>query len=290
MGAAMILIIGATGKVGSATLQQLTANGEVVRALVRSPEKAAAIAGPGIETSIADLDQPHTLEVALQDVTRALLISPRDPNVVELQCNFIDVARRIGPIHIVKLSGLGTSLDSPLRTGRWHAQIEAHLATSGLPFTHLHPPYFMQNTLRFAPSIAANGQFSAAMGPAQVAMIDIRDIAAVAATALTTDGHAGRTYRITGPEVLSHQDIARTLTAILGKPVSYQDVPLDVMCEQWRRRGTPAWEVEVQLEYHQAFRHGTAATITDTVEAVTGMRPRPFEQFVREHLTAFTGA
>ena len=286
----MILIVGATGKVGSSALHQLTASGKPVRALVRSPEKAAAIAGPGIETVIGDLERPHTLEVALQGVTRALLISPRDPNVVELQCNFIDVAKRVGLVHIVKLSGLGTSLDSPLRTGRWHAHIEAHLAASGLPFTHLHPPYFMQNTLRFAPSIAASGQFSAAMGPAKVAMIDVRDIAAVAATALTTEGHVGQTYLITGPEALSYQDIAGKVAAITGKPVSYQDVPLDVACAQWRARGTPEWEVEVQLEYQRAFRNGAAATVMNMVEAVTGERPRTFDQFVREHLTAFTGA
>jgi uncharacterized protein YbjT (DUF2867 family) len=121
----------------------------------------------------------------------------------------------------------------------------------------------MQNTLRFAPAIVASGQFSAAMGPAKVAMIDICDIAAVAVTALTTDDHAGHTYLITGPEALSYQDIAGKLAVIIGKPVSYQDVPFEAMREQWRTRGTPEWEVEVQMEYHQAFRNGAAATVTD---------------------------
>lgn len=285
----MILIIGATGKVGTATIQQLRAKGRRLRALVRSPEKAAVIAGSDIETAIGDLRHPDTLEAAMDGVTAALLISPRDPDVVELQCNFIDVAKRVGSVHVVKLSGLGTSLDSPLRTGRWHAQIEAYVTASGLPFTYLHPPYFMQNVLRFAPAIAASGQFSAAMGQAQVALIDIHDIAAVAVAALTTEGHTGNTYLITGPEALSYHDIATKLTAIIGKPVSYRDVPLAVMQEQWRARGTPAWEIAVQQEYHEAFRKGAAANVTDTVEAVTGMRPRTFDQFVREHLTTFKG-
>jgi uncharacterized protein YbjT (DUF2867 family) len=286
----MILIIGATGKVGNATMQQLIAMGKPVRALVRSAQKAAAIAGPGLETVIGDLAQPDALESALQGVTRALLISPRDPNVVELQCRFIDVARSVGSVHIVKLSGLGTALDSPLRTGRWHAQIEAHVKASGLPYTHLHPPYFMQNTLQFAPTIVASGQFSAAMEGAKVAMIDVRDIAAVAVAALTTDGHAGQTYVITGPEALSYADVAWKLSAATGRPVAYQDVPLDVMQQRWLARGLPPWEIEVQTEYNAAFRNGAASMITETVGTVTGKQPRSFDQFAREYLMAFKGA
>jgi uncharacterized protein YbjT (DUF2867 family) len=286
----VILIVGATGKVGSAAMQQLTARGHSVRALVRSPARAAAVAGPGVEPVIGDLAQPRTLEAALAGVRRALLVSPRHPDVVELQGNFIEVAKRLGPVHIVKLSGLGTALNSPLRTGRWHAQIEAHLEASGLPYTHLRPPYFMQNTLRFAPSIAASGQFSAAMGQGKIAMVDVRDIAAVAVAALTADGHAGKTYVITGPEALSCDDVARKLSALLGRPVSYQDVPLEVMRQRWLASGTPAWEVEVQMEYHEAFRNNVAAVVTDTVEAVTGQRPRTFDRFARDHLAAFKGA
>jgi uncharacterized protein YbjT (DUF2867 family) len=107
--------------------------------------------------------------------------------------------------------------------------------------------------------------------------------------ALTIDGHAGHTYFITGPEALSYQDIAGKLANILDRPVTYQDVPLEVMREQWRASGIPAWEIAVQMEYHQAFGNGVAAGVTNTVEAVTGLRPRAFDQFVREHLPAFKG-
>jgi uncharacterized protein YbjT (DUF2867 family) len=199
----------------------------------------------------------------------------------------VDVAQQVGTVHIVKLSGLGTALDSPLRTGRWHAQIEAHLEASGLPFTNLHPPYFMQNLLRFAPSIAATGQFTAAIGQAKVAMIDIRDIAAVAAVALTADGHTGKTYRITGPEALSYEDIATKLSAVIGRPVTYRNVSLAHMEEQWQARRLPQWEIEVQREYHEAFGNGTASTVTDTVGAVSGKQPRTFDAFAREHEAAF---
>src|SRR5437867_3599170 len=153
----MILVVGATGLVGSATVRQLMTLGVPVRALVRSAEKAATIAGPGVETVVGNLEQPGSFDAALDGVTRALLISPLNPRQVEWQGNFVEAARRAGAVHVVKLSGLGTALDSPLRSGRWHAQTERHIADAGLPYTPLHPPFFMQNLLRSAATVAAQG-------------------------------------------------------------------------------------------------------------------------------------
>ena len=286
----MILIVGATGLVGSATLRQLTARGVPVRALVRSAEKAAALTGPGVETVVGDLEQPASLYGALDGVTRALLISPLHPRQVEWQGNFVESARRAGAVHIVKLSGLGTAPDSPLRSGRWHAQTERHIADAGLPFTCLHPPFFMQNLLRSAAVIAAQGVLVAAMQTGKIAMVDARDVAAVAVAALTSDGHVGKTYTITGPEALSFQEIAQKLAAATDRRVSYQDVPLASVRQELVAAGLPAWLVEVRMEFATALRDGYAATVTDTVQAVTGQPARTFDTFVREHAALFRGA
>ena len=283
----MILITGATGRIGSATVQQLAASGLCVRALVRSLEKAASIAGPGVEVVRGDLEQTPSFEAALQGVTRALLVSPLDPRQVALQGNFIEAAKRAGPVHIVKISGLGTALDSPVRSGRWHAQTEAHLEASGLPFTHLRPLFFMQNLLRFAQAVAQTGEFAAALGEGKVAMIDVRDIAAVAVAALTMDGHTGKAYTITGPEALTYDDVAKKLSWVTGKPVSYRDVPSAVVRQRLLETGMPDWYVEVQMDFHAALREGGASIVTDTVESVTGKPPRSFEQFAREHAALF---
>jgi uncharacterized protein YbjT (DUF2867 family) len=285
----MILITGATGRVGSATLQQLSGRSVPVRALIRTPEKATSVTGPGVETAVGDLAKPRSLEAALQGVTAALLVSPLDPQQVELQGNFIDAARRAGQPHIVKVSGLGTALDSPVRSGRWHAQIEKHLEDSGLPFTHLRPLFFMQNVLRFAPTIRSNGEFVGALRQGEVAMIDAHDIAAVAAAVLTISGHARQAYVLTGPEALSYQEVAERLSKMLNRPVAYKDVPLEVMRQRLRAAGMPEWQVEVQLDFSAALAAGHASTVTNTVEAVTGKPPRRFEQFIREHVALFTG-
>ena len=285
----MILMVGATGLVGSATLRQLTVRGVPVRALVRSAEKASTLAGPGVETVIGDLEQPASLDAALDGVTRALLISHLNPHQVEWQGNFVEAARRAGVVHIVKLSGLGTALDSPLRSGRWHAQTERHIADAGLPGTYLHPPFFMQNILRSAAAIATRGVFTASMHAGQIAMVDARDVAAVAVAALTSDGHEGKTYTLTGPESLSFQEVAQKLATATGRPVSYQDVLLATMQQELVATGLPAWLVDVRMEFATALRDGYAAVVTDTVQAVTGQPARRFDAFAREHAALFKG-
>lgn len=286
----MILIVGATGLVGSAALRQLTARGVPMRALVRSAEKAATLAGPGVETMVGDLEQPGSLDAALNGVTRALLISPLNLRQVEWQGNFVEAARRAGAVHIVKLSGLGTAPDSPLRSGRWHAQTERHIADAGLPFTCLHPPFFMQNLLRSAATIAAQGVLVASMQAGKIAMVDARDVAAVAVAALTSDSHGGKTYTITGPEALSFQEVAQKLAAATGRPVTYQDIPLAAMRQEMVATGLPAWLVEVRMEFATALRDGYATAVTDTVQAVTRQPARTFDAFAREHAALFKGA
>jgi uncharacterized protein YbjT (DUF2867 family) len=285
----MILIVGATGLVGSATLRQLTARGVPVRALVRSAEKASTLAGPGVETVIGDLEQPASLDAALDGVTRALLISPLHPLQGEWQGNVVEAARRAGAVHIIKLSGLGTAPDSPLRSGRWHAQTERHIADAGLPWTYLHPPFFMQNLLRSAAAIAAQGVLVASMQAGQIAIVDARDVAAVAVAALTSDGHVDKTYTITGPEALSFQEVAQKLAAATGRSVTYQDVPLAAMRREMVAAGLPAWLIEVRMEFATALRDGYAAAVTDTMQVVTGQSARTFDAFAREHAALFRG-
>ncbi|MGE3540929.1 MAG: SDR family oxidoreductase [Candidatus Tectimicrobiota bacterium] len=283
----MILIIGATGLVGGAVLSQLAARGIDVRALVRSPAQAAALTAPGVETVLGDLAQPTSLDAALHGVTRALLLSPHHPQQVTLQGNFVAAARRAGRVHIVKLSGLGTALDSPLHSGRWHAQIEQAVVEADLPYTFLRPLFFMQNLLRAAAEVAAHGVLAAAMQDGCIAMVDARDVAAVAVAALTSPGHVGHTYTITGPEALSYADIATTLTAATGSTVLYRDLSLADMRQQLRESGLPEWLINVRMEFAALLRASYAAEVSDTVYRVTGQAPRTFAAFAREHAGLF---
>jgi uncharacterized protein YbjT (DUF2867 family) len=121
-------------------------------------------------------------------------------------------------------------------------------------------------------------------------MVEARDVAAVAVAALTSDGHVGKTYTITGPEALSFQEVVQKLAAATGRPVTYQDVPLATVQQEMVAAGLPAWLVEVRMEFATALRDGYAAAVTDTVQAVTGQPARTFDAFAREHAALFRGA
>lgn len=286
----LLLVVGATGLVGSAVVSQLAARGVAVRVLVRRPAQATAMAASGVEPVLGDLDHPASLDAALVGITRALLISPHHPRQVELQGNFVAAARRAGSVHLVKLSGLGTALDSPLQSGRWHAQIEQAITDAGLPCTHLQPPYFMQNLLRSAAEVAAHGVLTAAMQNGRIAMVDARDVAAVAVAALTAPGHVGKTHTITGAEALSFDDIAATLSAATGRRILYRDLSLADARRQLVEAGLPDWLINVRLEFSAVLRANYAATVTQTVAAVTGRPPRTFAAFAQEHAALFRGA
>lgn len=283
----MILVTGSTGKVGSELVQRLAAQGARVRALVRGPAGAALLATPGVEVVRGDLGDPASLDAAMGGVERLFLLSGVDPRQAELQGNAVEAARRAGLQHIVKLGAAGTSLDSPITVARLHARTEQQIEASGIPFTFIKPALFMQFLMTHAPSIRSEGAFYMPMRDGRVPMVDVRDIAAVAAAALTGQGHEGRSYTVTGPEALSMGDAARKLGQALGRRVQYVDVPPDAAREAMIGQGVPAWFVEDLLKLMDVFAAGYAATVSPDVEKATGREPRSFDAFARDFAQVF---
>jgi uncharacterized protein YbjT (DUF2867 family) len=285
----MILVVGATGLVGGHVVAGLARAGVPVRAVVRSAGRGAALRGPGVEPVVADLAHPASLDAALDGVTGAFLLSPLAPDQAELQGNFVAAARRAGGVHVVKLSGLATAPDSPVRSGRLHARTERELEDSGLPFTHLRPLFFMQNLLALAPEVAATGVLATPMHAARVAMIDARDVAAVAVAVLAAPGpaHAGRAYTLTGPEALAFDEVARAIGAARGAPVSYEDQAPAARRAWLRAAGLSEWLVELRMEFAAVLSAGGAAAVTDAVRTLTGRPPRALAEFAAEHAARF---
>jgi uncharacterized protein YbjT (DUF2867 family) len=282
----VILVLGATGKVGQEVVRQLAAAGVPVRALVRDPARASHIRLPGVEIAVGDLGQPETLDRALTGVDRLFLLSPPHPDQVELQGNGIDAARRAGTRHIVKVSVAGGP-DSGTQIGRWHWTTEKQIEASGVVFTFLRPNFYMQQMLIFAPSIAATGSFSLPMGTGEVSLVDARDVAAVAVCALTEEGHDRKIYDLTGPEALSFDAIADELSRATGKRISYVHVPPEYARKQLFGSGMPRWLVDDMLILCASFRDGYGAGVSSTVRDVTHQPPRTFGQFARDYAQVF---
>ena len=285
----MILVTGATGRTGSEVVKELIAKGEQVRALVRDPERAEAIRGPGVELVVGDVEKPETWDAALNGVDKAFLLSPEGPQMAELHGKFAEAANNAGVRHLVRMSILVANPDSPLAIGKWHGEADQNVANSGIPYTIIRPAYFMQNIIGSARMIAMEGAFPGAMGDGKVGVIDTRDIGNVAATILTSDGHEGKTYPLTGPESLSLGELAGKLSAVLGKEVKYVNVSQADAKSGMMAMGMPDWMADGWAAMATMISTGAANMVTPMVKEVTGQEPRSFDQFARDYAGAFKG-
>jgi uncharacterized protein YbjT (DUF2867 family) len=278
----MILVTGATGNVGFELVKKLAAGGHRVRAFVRSRSRAQSIAFPGVEFAKGDFTNPATFPSALAGVERLFLLIPSSAEVEPQQRNFVDMARLNKVKHIVKLSQLGADAHSPARFRRYHGLVENHIRKSGVPYTFLRPNLFMQGLLNFRPTISSQCALYAPAGNAKVSVVDARDIASVAARTLTESGHEGKAYDITGPEPLTHTQMAHQLSYALRKPVKFIDVPPHAMREVLLGSGMAAWQADGLVENYEHCRRGEAAMVTSTVRDVTGREPTTFFRFAQD--------
>jgi len=287
--AGKILVTGATGSNGGAVMQNLVALGVNLRALVHHESKAQAIKDTGVEVVIADYLQPETLDAAFEGVDKIFLVTPWDPDAAKMASNAIAAAKRSGNPHIVRLSEASPPPIDVLRGGVLHAEIDAELEASGLPYTLLRPTYYMQNTMAAGQSVSSDGMIYMPFKDGKLGMIDIRDVAETAAKVLTEDGHEGKTYVMTGPESIGLDDVANELSNALGKEVKYVNVPLEAARESMIGMGMTEWTAEMFCEYMDNHSKGVSDYTTSEVEELTGHAPIAFGTFARDFASYFSG-
>jgi uncharacterized protein YbjT (DUF2867 family) len=194
----------------------------------------------------------------------------------------VDAAKK----SVVKFSAFGADANGPAGFSRWHGQSEEYLKRSGLAWTMLRPPFFMQNLFGLA-SMIQKGTIYQPAGEGKAGHVDVRDIAAVAAAALSGAGHEGKAYEITGPELLSFHDIARTFSEILGRPVAYVDVPPEAAKQSMMQSGIPEWQADAINGLMANLRAGRFERLTDAVQKVGGTNPTTLARFIAENSAAF---
>ena len=282
----MILVTGATGSNGTELIKRLSSRGAIVRAMVRKPRAGTRL--PGVEFVTGDFDDPASIRHALEGVERAFLVTNSTERAEEQQLGFVEVARAAGLRHIVYLSQLHAAKNSPVRFLRYHAVVEEAILASGIAFTNLRPNLYMQGLLGFRSSILAEGRFFAPIGDARVSIVDVRDIAAVADAALTQSGHDGKIYDITGPEPLTHAEMASKLSEAVGRSITFIDVPETVMHDALLALKFPEWQADGLIEDYAHYRRGEASAVSSTVRGVTGIPPRSFLAFAQDYRLAFS--
>jgi uncharacterized protein YbjT (DUF2867 family) len=290
----MILITGATGTIGSHVLSLLTGKGGALRAMTRDPARleVATAGADNVEVVKADYGNPASLRPAVAGVhTLFLLTVPASPSP-DHDIAMLDAARAAGVTRVVRLSAIGTGeADDEGRTiGAWHALAEEAVRTSGLAWTLLRPTTFASNCLGWAGMIRAGEPVANLTGTGAQGIVDPRDVAAVAVETLTSPGHAGRTYTLTGPDLLTVADQADVVAKALGQTVEVVDTPVDAAREQMLAAGMDPSVVDMYATGLAWARSGHNAVVTDDVARILGRPPTSFETWVEQHRSAFTDA
>jgi uncharacterized protein YbjT (DUF2867 family) len=284
----MILLTGVTGKTGGETARQLVKKGARLRALVRDEARAAALKAAGVELVVGDVADGETVRGALAGVERAFLLLPNGKRQRELEIQFTDLAVGAGVKHLVKMSSMEAVAHAKTPIPQAHWAVEQHIRASGLAWTMVKPNFFMQNLLTSANSIRQQRRFSLPMGNGTTGMADVRDIGAVCAEVLTGRGHAGQSYEITGPEVLTFYDVADRFSEVLGAKVEYVPMPIEQFRERMKNVLEP-WHLNAVAELFREIDEIGLDHTTDTFRKLMGRDPISLRQFITDNAALFSG-
>lgn len=282
----MITVFGATGNTGAPLVDTLLANGATVRAVTGNPARLDALKAKGCEAVVASFTEPAALARACDGAEKIYLVTPAHLDMRQWKANVIEAAKAAGVRHVVLATGLGASPKAGLTFGKWHSETQELLKQSGLDWTFVQPTYFMQNLLWQAGSVAKTDVYHDGLG-GPVAWIDARDIADVAAEALTGAGHEGKTYGLTGPEALVGTDIAAILSDVTGRSVSCTPLSAEESKTTMIADGMQDEVAAAMVELASIAPKGYLAGIETTVNDVLGRPARRFREFVTEHREAF---
>jgi uncharacterized protein YbjT (DUF2867 family) len=285
----MILITGATGKVGKELVLDLSGRRSGFKVMVRSKETAKDFEAKGIKAVQGDFERPETHAVALANVQTVFLLTTPRPDAVAVERKFLAACKAKGVRHVVRLSAIGANPWASSALIRNHGKCEALLEESGLQWTILRPTIFMQNLVpMIGPSVSKESTFYAPAGDALMPWVDTRDIAAVAGTVLTAKGHENLVYEITGPDALTYAQVAECLSSQLGRQISYVNVPDGAAHQSMVTMGMSPWFAEGMLTLYHMFKvNGATAQTLETVERLTGRAPRTVAAYLKENETAF---
>lgn len=277
-----ILITGATGSVGSLTIQSILAkNADVkLRAYVRNPEKAANLKNLGIELAQGDFENQDALNKAAEGMDAVFSLTLANPKAIEEGKAITLAAKNAGVKHIVRNSAIKAAPDAPTENGKMHYAADEDIKASGLTYTIFRPHFFMQNLLFATQTIKEQGAMYWGMGDGKMGLVDVRDLADSYAEVLVNGGHENKIYTLTGPESIDFYTMAKIISESIGKQVNYVAVTPDQVQESLIAMGAGEFAANLYRQYSIAYAAGWGDFTTDDIETVTGHKSRSFKQFV----------
>jgi uncharacterized protein YbjT (DUF2867 family) len=274
-----VLVIGATGKTGAAVVDALTARGVKVAAATRTPETARP--RDGVRPVRFDWADRAGWAPAFDGVEGVYIVGPyAHPTGEELVGELLADAGS-GVRRIALLSVIGADrLPPEVMMADW----ERDVRSSGAEWTILRPNWFIQNFGNaFAATLRDKGLLELPAGDAALSFVDTRDIAEVAAAALTEDGHAGQVYDITGPESFTYAQALKILGDAAGRELTYRAISHEQAARNLRAAGVRERSVTWQRGLYDLILAGANAEVTDVVERVTGHPARTLAAYAAEN-------
>ena len=280
-----ILVTGALGNVGAEVVNKLVEKGYTVRAADMDMRQLKERFGDSVEAVRFDFSDPKTYPATFRGVQRMFLMRP--PHITNIKRDMypaIDAAKRAGVKHVVFLSLIG------IKNAKYvpHYKVEQYLQEIGMQTTFLRCSFFMQNlNTTHRKEIKECSEIFVPVGKAKTSFIDVRDIGAVAAVALTEKDHAGKKYDLTGNEGLDYYEVAKIMSEVLGRKITYRNPNSLSFLIETLRRGIPFRFAVVMLGLYTSTRFGMAEPITNQVEQLTGRKPITFKEYVQDYRDAW---
>jgi NAD(P)H dehydrogenase (quinone) len=280
---ATLAVTGATGEVGGRVARRLAGRGVAQRLVVRDPARAPSL--PGVEVTQAAYGDGEAMRRALDGVATLLLVSAsEDAERVRLHTTAVDAAVAAGVERIVYLSFLACAPDATFTFARDHWHTEEHVRAAGVRHTFLRDSLYLDYFPLFA---GADGVIRGPAGDGRVAGVARDDVADVAAAVLLGDGHDGRAYDVTGPEVFTLHQAAEELTRASGRTVTYHP---ETIAEAYASRagyGAPHWVVTGWVTTYAAIATGELDVVSDTVATLAGHPPMGLAEFLRRNPASY---
>lgn len=271
----MILVTGASGQVGRHVVAQLRSVGAD---FVMSGRNPAAL---GPDAVYGDLTDPSTLPLA--GISKVFLYTV--PSGIE---GFLEAAADVEQIVLLSSQTVVDVIPSRQSIAEMHRVVEDAIVASGIPYTFLRPENFASNILMWGwpEMIRADGVLRFPYPESHSDAVHEADIAAVAVEALTSPGHEGRSYFLTGPESVTQREQLEIIGEAVGKPVRYEELT-DAEAREALRPIVPEWVMDAVVGWW-AHTDGVPAPVTDEVERITGVPARSFKQWAADHVADFT--
>ncbi len=279
-----ILVTGATGTSGSALVQELIQRNADFVIASRNPETAKAKFHKEAIRKFA-FDDPSTFESAIEGVGKVFLLGPPLQYDVDQLINpFIDFLKKKGIKRVVYFSALA---NEKMKSINFHSKIEAKLKADGFDYTILKPTFFAQNFKNYqGENILDRNMIFLPAGPHKVGFLDVNDIAAVAAVTLTENGHQQKTYELTGPELLSHAEVAYLLSETLNRKIVYSNPSEAEFKEVLKESGAPDFIADYLIDVYQVIAKNNVAVLTDTIKRLTGKNPTTLKEVLIRDFTS----